>query len=299
MKKEERDLYNEKCELTGKTYFKGDPIPENHYPMVVMIAIQNSKGEFLMQKRVPRKGGDWGVTGGHPKAGETTDQGIISEVLEELGVDISNEKLEVFASGCDKVDCYKMYYLQKDFNVSDFNIQEDELTEVKWFSIDTLYKMVETKELNPNQVDFFVKCMNYLKHNKRFYVKHEFPTNSDFIKLFKSVGWDREEERINKNRSNTCFAVSIYEQDEIVGMGRIVGDGCYYTIYDIVTRGDKHGLGIGSIVMTELVNWYKIIKDDDTYLYLGASKGKEPFYEKFGFKSRPNENVGAGMKWYE
>jgi len=189
--------------------------------------------------------------------------------------------------------------LHKDFNLSDFKIQEDELTEVKWFSIEKLYEMVESNELNPNQVDFFIKCMNYLKYDKKYYVKHQFPSNEEYKLLFESVGWDRDNSRIDKVRDNTCFAVSIYENNEIVGMGRIVGDGCYYTIYDIVTRGDKHHSGIGSIVMTELVNWYKIIKDDDTFLYLGASKGKEPFYERFGFKSRPTADTGAGMKWYE
>ena len=61
-------------------------MPDGFYPMVVMIAIQNKKGEFLMQKRVPRKGGDWGVTGGHPKAGQTCEEGIITEVQEELGI---------------------------------------------------------------------------------------------------------------------------------------------------------------------------------------------------------------------
>lgn len=65
--REKRDLYNSHLQLSGKTYFKGDNIPIGLYPMVVMIAIQNSKGEFLMQKRVESKGGDWGVTGGHPK----------------------------------------------------------------------------------------------------------------------------------------------------------------------------------------------------------------------------------------
>jgi len=49
--------------------------------------------------------------------------------------------------------------------------------------------------------------------------------------------------------------------------------------------------------MTELINWYKSIEDDDTYLYLGASYGKEKFYEKFGFKARPYGNIGAGMKY--
>ena len=32
--------------------------------------------------------------------------------------------------------------------------------------------------------------------------------------------------------------------------------------------------------------------------YLGASKGKEGFYEKFGFVTRPNEDLGAGMILY-
>ena len=46
--------------------------------------------------------------------------------------------------------------------------------------------------------------------------------------------------------------------------------------------------------MNEIVNWYKTIEDDDSYLYLAASKGKENFYEKFGFVSRPYGEIGAG-----
>ena len=162
MQREIRDLYNSDSKPTGKTYLKGDPIPEGYYPMVVMIAIQNSNGEFLMQKRVPQKGGDWGVTGGHPKAGENAHQGIITEVKEELGIDISAYKLETFCSGCDGKDCYKMYYVKLDLNLNDLTIQEDELTEVKWFSIEELQNMVDNKELNKNQIDFFLKCVNYL-----------------------------------------------------------------------------------------------------------------------------------------
>ena len=30
-------------------------------------------------------------------------------------------------------------------------------------------------------------------------------------------------------------------------------------------------------------------------LNLNSAKGKEPFYEKLGFKQRPNEDAGAGM----
>ena len=91
-----RDLYDANGKLTNLTYKKGDKIPEGYYPMVVMIAIENNNNEFLMQKRVKEKGGDWGVTGGHPKSGETPYEGIITEVKEELGIDISGEKIIEF-----------------------------------------------------------------------------------------------------------------------------------------------------------------------------------------------------------
>ena len=166
MVREKRDLYDKNGNLTGLTYYKGDIIPKGYYPMVVMIALENSKGEFLMQKRVERKGGDWGVTGGHPKSGETCEEGIITEVQEELGIDISNDNFIEFNSGCDGKDCYKMYYLKKDIDLKDVTIQEEELTEVRWFSFEELQSMVETKELNQNQIDFFLKATSFLEVDK-------------------------------------------------------------------------------------------------------------------------------------
>lgn len=161
-----RDLYDANSVKTDKTYRKGDIIPEGYYPMVVMVVIKNSNGDFLMQKRVKEKGGDWGVTGGHPKAGETPLEGIITEVKEELGLDFSQENFIEYDSGCDGKDCYKMYFVNKDVELEDIIIQEDELSEVRWFSMTELKHMVETKELNENQISCFVKVCNYLDNNK-------------------------------------------------------------------------------------------------------------------------------------
>ena len=47
-----RDLYDANGIKTDKTYRKGDNIPNGYYPMVVMVAIRNTKGEFLMQDTV-------------------------------------------------------------------------------------------------------------------------------------------------------------------------------------------------------------------------------------------------------
>ncbi len=161
-----RDLYDINSNKTDKTYHKGEPIPKGYYPMVVMVVIRNSKGEFLMQRRVESKGGDWGVTGGHPKSGETPIEGIITEVKEELGLDFSNEKFIEYDSGCDGEDCYKMYFVNKDVNLQDIKIQEEELSEVRWFSMEELKHMVTTNKLNENQIACFNKMVNYIENKK-------------------------------------------------------------------------------------------------------------------------------------
>ena len=131
-----------------------------------------------------------------------------------------------------------------------------------------------------------------------FKVKRIFPTNEEFNDLFYSVGWGkREDKKINSHRDNSCFSVCVFDGYKIIGMARVVGDGAYFTIFDVVTRKEYQNKGVGTLLMNEIVSWYKSIEDDDTYLYLGASFGIEKFYEKFGFKSRPYENIGAGMKF--
>ena len=160
--RELRDLYDINSERTGKTYYKGDSIPEGYYPMVVMAVIRNSKGEFLMQKRVESKGGDWGVTGGHPKAGETPIEGMLTEVKEELGLSFSKDDFIEYDSGCDGKDCYKMYLVNKDIDLNEITIQEEELTEVRWFSMEELDNMVSTGELNPDQTSCFKKACKFL-----------------------------------------------------------------------------------------------------------------------------------------
>ena len=160
-----RDLYDINSNKTNKTYRKGDLIPEGYYPMVVMVVIKNSNGEFLMQKRVESKGGDWGVTGGHPKSGETPIEGIITEVKEELGLYFSKENFIEYDSGCDGKDCYKMYFVTKDININDITIQQEELSEVRWFTMDELKGMVNSGELNEDQITCFNKVCNYLNNN--------------------------------------------------------------------------------------------------------------------------------------
>lgn len=53
------DLYNENKKLTGEKIYKGQDIHKGRYYITVVVFIQNSKGEFLLQKRVKKKDGKW------------------------------------------------------------------------------------------------------------------------------------------------------------------------------------------------------------------------------------------------
>lgn len=68
-------------------------------------------------------------------------------------------------------------------------------------------------------------------------------------------------------------------------------------IQDVVVDLEYQGRKIGTNIMKYLlkqVDEYKKI-NPNIRTYLGASRGKEGFYRKFGFVSRPNDELGAGM----
>ena len=102
---EKRALYDENKILTGEVISKGDPIPKGRYYLTVVVWIENSKGEFLIQKTVPEKHHMWATTGGHPKSGESSLDGIVQEVREELGLIINPKEFNLF-----KTIFWKIFY---------------------------------------------------------------------------------------------------------------------------------------------------------------------------------------------
>ena len=139
---EKRDLYDINKKLTGETIYKNEKIPANRYILVVLVFIQNSQGKFLIQKISKQKDGKYASTGGHPKTGETSIDGMITEIKEELGLTVKPEELELIFSGQENVKqvFFDIYYMRKDFNISDLKLQKEEVDFVEWLS----FKEVET-----------------------------------------------------------------------------------------------------------------------------------------------------------
>lgn len=160
-----RDLYDINRNLTGETIKKGDPIPSNRYILVVLSFIQNSKGEFLIQKRSIQKDGKYGSTGGHPKSGESSEQGIITEIKEELGIDILPEELDLlFAGRSDSEQVFfNVYYIQKDFDIESLALQKDEVDFVEWMTLDRIKDLIDKGLFLKNHVEEVYRMIDIFK----------------------------------------------------------------------------------------------------------------------------------------
>ena len=125
------------------------------------------------------------------------------------------------------------------------------------------------------------------------------PSADEFNYLTDSVGWGRRENWIvDEALNNTLYSLCVYDDNKLIGYGRIIGDKTIFLyIQDIMVIPEYQSKHIGTGIMENLlnkVNEYKKI-NPNIRTYLGASKNKEAFYEKFGFISRPNEELGSGM----
>lgn len=157
---EKRDLYDQNKKLTGLTIFKDEEIKEGYYILMVVAFIQNSEGKFLIQKRSESKGGEWAFTGGHPKAGESSLEGIKTEVKEELGIEIDNPILFKEASG--KNTFCDLYYIKQDVDLNEIVVQEEEVSEVKFASIEEIDNLFDNGLFKKGHYMMFKDCLEYL-----------------------------------------------------------------------------------------------------------------------------------------
>ena len=165
---ERRDLYDINRKPTGETIFKGEKIPLNRYIIVVLSFIQNSKGEFLVQKRSKQKDGKFASTGGHAKTGENSIEAIISEIHEELGLTVLPSELNLIYSGREDSErvFFDIYYLKKDFDIESLTLQKEEVDFVEWDSIEKINELIANNLFLKNHVEEFYRMMDILKINK-------------------------------------------------------------------------------------------------------------------------------------
>jgi len=123
------------------------------------------------------------------------------------------------------------------------------------------------------------------------------PPLSDFITLRAAEGWGEiSEEAARTSLAGGLLNVCAYDSDTLAGFGRVVGDGAlYFYIQDLIIVPACRGKGLGRQLLKHLLDEIRKIATPGATIGLMAANGKEAFYERFDFVSRPNEIYGAGM----
>ena len=109
----------------------------------------------------------------------------------------------------------------------------------------------------------------------------------DFVRLKVATGFmERPLEQVERALQNDLYHVDAVSDGKVIGMGRLVGDGAmYWYLQEIIVLPKYQGQGIGKRIVNKLLEHVRNTAIPGTWVEVGltAVKGKEPFYEKFGF----------------
>ena len=121
-------------------------------------------------------------------------------------------------------------------------------------------------------------------------------TIEEFLEVIESVGFKTySKEQVEKALNNTMYMVKAMVDGKIAGIGRVVGD---YSIVcclsDICVKPEYQGKGIGLKIVTKLKEMIEdgVKEDEKIQIELTSTAGNEAFYQKAGFKYKPDKITG-------
>ena len=152
------DLYDENRVPLGRVAERHAKKAPGEYRMVVHVCIFNGLGQMLIQQRSPEKTiwpELWDVSiGGGVDAGETSRQGAVREVGEELGYDLDLIGLRPavtvnFEGGFDD-----FFVVTRDLDLGDLRLQKEEVSDVRWATLEETLAPLENGQFIPYPPSF-------------------------------------------------------------------------------------------------------------------------------------------------
>ena len=131
-----------------------------------------------------------------------------------------------------------------------------------------------------------------------FQIEIGVPSVEEFLYLRDSVDMGtRSLEGVRKGLGNELCGILLYVKDseELVGMGRVVGDGgTVFHICDMVVKPEWQKKGGGTMIMNGLMDFIEGLDISNAYVNLIADV--DGFYEKWGFKPTHPRSKGMFLK---
>lgn len=130
-------------------------------------------------------------------------------------------------------------------------------------------------------------------------IEQRTPTSKEYANLRDSAKWDKLDlKTIERGLEHSIFSVCATYENEVVGCGRVIGDGAlYFYIQDIIVAPQFQKRGIGQFIMNEIMKFVAETADHNAFIGLMSAEGVGGFYEKYGFEERPNSQPGMSKLW--
>ena len=160
------DIVDESNNLTGETAERELIHTSGIWHREVVVWVMNERGDILVQKRAANKRqhpNKWGICAGHVDAGETVEAAALRELEEELGFKATINDLEFmfiakeqeeYPNGRKNYVFYHNYFMKTNWEVEDYKIETEELSEVKYITFEELEEVIKTQNTDFTFSDF-------------------------------------------------------------------------------------------------------------------------------------------------
>lgn len=166
------DLYTKYRKLAGIDHERGNKIPEGLFHLVVHVWIRNSKGQYLVSQRSANRPTFpllWECVDGSVWKGESSIEGAIREVKEEVGLDLKPEDGQLVFSKIRgenvKYECkifndiMDVWFFHYDGELSLECATTDEVADCRWMAVSDIRRLYEEKKL-VQTLDYFFCVMD-------------------------------------------------------------------------------------------------------------------------------------------
>lgn len=114
---------------------------------------------------------------------------------------------------------------------------------------------------------------------------NEIPDIKELYTIYNDAGWTNytnDLDNLLKAYYNSLSVITAWKDNELVGILRAVGDGCTIIyIQDIIVKENFHRKGIGKLLINELMNEYKNVRQK--VLLTENQPNTLAFYKSCGF----------------
>ncbi len=129
-------------------------------------------------------------------------------------------------------------------------------------------------------------------------LRFETPSVDTYRRLRTGAGLsDKSAAAVVKGLPGTLFAVQVFQSEDPVAMGRVIGDGgCFFQVVDIAVLKAHQGLGLGKAVMREIRAFIDENVPSGGYVSLIADGKAQDLYAQFGFEPTAPASVGMAYR---